>query len=57
MHNYTIIEVFFTTGGFHQPCTVMLPRPYMLIKLLYRNVAKQSTGHMCVIQVGCGQYD
>ncbi|KDR19826.1 Zinc transporter 9 [Zootermopsis nevadensis] len=32
----------------------MLPRSYMLIKLLYQNAAKQSMSHICVIRVGSG---
>jgi hypothetical protein len=43
-------------GGLYQPCTVMLPKPYMLVKLLYQNAAKQSTAHLCVFRVGAGEY-
>jgi len=33
---------------------VMVPKPYMLIKLLYQNAARQSTAQLCVIRVGAG---
>jgi hypothetical protein len=52
--SFTKMRFLFLLGVLYQPCVVMLPRPYMLIKLLHQNAARQSAAHLCVIRVGAG---